>query len=407
MFTSYAQNFEDVMLWRALRHVDRGFYIDIGAQDPVIDSVSLGFYEQGWRGVHVEPVAAYAQSLREQRPDEVVLQVAVGAHTGMLTMYEIADTGLSTARREIALGHGDAGFPLDEVQVECLTLEQVLAPYAARDIHWLKVDVEGFEREALAGWGPASRPWIVVVESTLPRTQSESHQEWESLLIERGYAFAWFDGLNRFYVSGAHPELMPAFQYGPTPFDEFVLSPTSVRADGWRRESQALVARAAEAERKFEHASWQMRGVEQRLEAALSHGAAAEAHVAAMTKTVSWRITAPLRSLRAALRRESSSRPLLERLLQFGKGTWAYGRVAPWLRERHPQAWARAKRALLRSSPPARDRAPATGRVSARGLIAHDTETDEGFEATATVGSFDARDLTALIERQVDRRHRA
>ena len=407
MFTSYAQNFEDVMLWRALRHVDRGFYVDIGAQDPVIDSVSLGFYEQGWRGVHVEPVAAYAQSLRERRPDEVVLQVAVGAHPGTLSLYEIADTGLSTARRDIALGHGDAGFPLDEVQVECLTLEQVLAPYAARDIHWLKVDVEGFEREVLAGWGSASRPWIVVVESTLPRTQFESHQEWEGLLLERGYAFAWFDGLNRFYVSGAHPELMPAFQYGPTPFDEFVLSATSVRADGWRRESQALVARAAEAERKLVHASWQMRGLEQRLEAALAHGADAEAHIAAMTRTVSWRITAPLRSLRAALRRESPSRPVVERSLQFAKGTWAYRRVAPWLRERHPQAWARAKRALLRSSPPARGPAPAIGSVSARGLIAHDTETDEGFAATATVGSFDARDLTTLIETQIDRRHRA
>ncbi len=407
MFTSYAQNFEDVMLWRALRNVERGFYVDIGAQDPVVDSVSLGFYEQGWRGVHVEPVAAYAQSLRERRPDEVVLQVAVGAQQGSLTLYEIADTGLSTARREIALEHGGAGFALQEVQVECLTLEQVLAPYAGRDIHWLKVDVEGFEREVLAGWGSAARPWIVVVESTLPRTQAESHQEWEGLLLQRGYVFAWFDGLNRFYVSGAHAELMPAFQYGPTPFDEFVLSATSVRADGWRRESQALAARAAEAERKFGHASWQMRGLEQRLETALAHGAAAEAHIAAMTSTVSWRITAPLRSVRAAVRRESLSRPLVERLLQFGKGTWAYRRVAPWLRERHPEAWARAKRALLRSSPPPRAPALATGRVVARGLIAHDTETDEGFESTATAGSFDARDLTALIEVQIDRRHRA
>ena len=288
-----------------------------------------------------------------------------------------------------------------------MTLEQLLAPYAARDIHWLKVDVEGFEREVLAGWGSAACPWIVVVESTLPRTQFESHQQWEGLLLERGYAFAWFDGLNRFYVSGAHPELMAAFQYGPTPFDEFVLSSTSARADGWRRESQALVARAADAERKLGHASWQLRGLEQRLEAAVAHSSAAEAHIAAMTRTVSWRITTPLRSLRAALRRADSSRPLIERLLQFGKGTRVYGRVAPWLRERHPQAWARAKRALLRSSPPARGPAPAIGSVSARGLIAHDTETDEGFAATATVGSFDARDLTTLIETQIDRRHRA
>jgi len=47
-FVSYAQNFEDVILWRALKHVGRGFYIDLGAQDPVIDSISLAFYEHGW-----------------------------------------------------------------------------------------------------------------------------------------------------------------------------------------------------------------------------------------------------------------------------------------------------------------------------------------------------------------------
>lgn len=30
-FVSYAQNFEDVMLYRALKHVEKGFYIDVGA----------------------------------------------------------------------------------------------------------------------------------------------------------------------------------------------------------------------------------------------------------------------------------------------------------------------------------------------------------------------------------------
>lgn len=70
--TSYAQNFEDVILWRALRHVERGFYIDVGAQDPVVDSVSLAFYEKGWRGVHVEPIKKFAKKLRAARPEEEV-----------------------------------------------------------------------------------------------------------------------------------------------------------------------------------------------------------------------------------------------------------------------------------------------------------------------------------------------
>jgi len=69
MLTSYAQNFEDVILWRALKHVERGCYVDIGAWDPVIDSVSLAFYEQGWRGLHVEPEPSAAARLRQARRD--------------------------------------------------------------------------------------------------------------------------------------------------------------------------------------------------------------------------------------------------------------------------------------------------------------------------------------------------
>ena len=106
MFTSYAQNFEDVMLWRALKHVPQGFYIDVGAQDPIVDSVSMGFYEQGWRGVHVEPVALYAERLRKRRPDETVIQAALGATEQMLTFFELPETGLSTADRVIAAGQG-------------------------------------------------------------------------------------------------------------------------------------------------------------------------------------------------------------------------------------------------------------------------------------------------------------
>ena len=42
-FISYAQNFEDVMLRRVLKHVENGFYIDVGAQDPSADSVTKLF----------------------------------------------------------------------------------------------------------------------------------------------------------------------------------------------------------------------------------------------------------------------------------------------------------------------------------------------------------------------------
>lgn len=117
---SYAQNFEDVMLWRALGHIEQGFYIDIGANDPVVDSVSKAFYDQGWRGIHVEPMPLYADLLRKNRPDEKVIQAAVSSQLGMISFYEIADTGLSTADAEIAERHRLQGWNVQEMVVlEC------------------------------------------------------------------------------------------------------------------------------------------------------------------------------------------------------------------------------------------------------------------------------------------------
>ncbi|KAF1086051.1 hypothetical protein SPSYN_00789 [Sporotomaculum syntrophicum] len=228
MFVSYAQNFEDVMLWRALKHVENGFYIDIGAQDPVVDSVSLAFYEQGWRGVHVEPSIYYADRLRIARPDETVIQSAIGSRSGVLSFYEIDATGLSTGDARIAEKHRAAGFTVKETTVSCLTLSDILERYQEREVHWLKIDVEGMETQVIQGWLPSEvRPWVVVVESTYPLNQVETHEEWEPLLTKLGYEFVYFDGLNRFYVSKAHNELKERFKSPPNFFDNFALSGTS------------------------------------------------------------------------------------------------------------------------------------------------------------------------------------
>jgi FkbM family methyltransferase len=222
---SYAQNFEDVILWRALKHVDRGFYIDIGAQDPVVDSVSLAFYEKGWRGVHVEPTAFYAAKLRGARPDETVIQAAIGTSGKSIEFWEFPDTGLSTGIREIATIHERGSHNSVCTNVPCIRLSELLSDYRGKDIHWLKIDVEGMEREVIGSWLPAqARPWIVVVESTKPNSPEPAFAEWEPLLVEIGYEFVYFDGLNRFYISREHTELKKHFGPGPNYFDDFTLS---------------------------------------------------------------------------------------------------------------------------------------------------------------------------------------
>ncbi len=216
------------MLWRALSHVGKGFYIDVGAQDPLVDSVSLAFYEHGWRGIHVVPTPFYAEALRQARPEDVVIQAAVGAGPTILPFFEIPGTGISTADPAIAEQHRQRGFDVKEITVSCLPLSAILEARPGQDVHWLKIDVEGFEEQVLGSWGTCSvRPWIVVVESTLPLTQIESHGRWEPILVHYGYDLVYFDGLNRYYVCQMHSELKGAFLSPPNVFDNFRLNGTA------------------------------------------------------------------------------------------------------------------------------------------------------------------------------------
>lgn len=248
---SYAQNFEDVMLWRALQGIGKGFYIDIGAQHPVVDSVSLAFYEKGWRGIHVEPQPDYAKLLREQRPDEIVIPAAISTHQGLLTFFEIPATGLSTADSGIAERHRRAGYEVHETSVPCLPLSELFQQAQGRDIHWLKIDVEGWEKEVLQSWGQSkARPWIVVVESTFPLTQEESFQAWEELLLKRGYRFVYFDGLNRYYVHESHGDLLPNFRVPPNYFDHFSLAESTPYCAALRQSLAVLKAQAEQARQR-------------------------------------------------------------------------------------------------------------------------------------------------------------
>ena len=86
MFISYAQNYEDVVLYRALKNIRNGFYVDVGAMDPIFDSVTKAFYDRGWRGINIEPVKHWHEKLIEKRTNDININVAAYDKSGTLKL---------------------------------------------------------------------------------------------------------------------------------------------------------------------------------------------------------------------------------------------------------------------------------------------------------------------------------
>src|SRR3989338_356894 len=87
-FITYAQNREDLILAAFLDGVKKGFYVDIGAAHPVIDSVTKYFYERGWSGFNIEPIKRQYELFEKQRKRDINLNCGVGAEEATLVLRE-------------------------------------------------------------------------------------------------------------------------------------------------------------------------------------------------------------------------------------------------------------------------------------------------------------------------------
>lgn len=337
------------MLWRALKEIEKGFYIDVGANDPEVDSVTKAFYDRGWRGINIEPVASHFQRLQAARPKDINLQLVAAGAAGYVRFFDVRDTGLSTTKREIAERHRASGWEVTEHDVQAETLAHICAEHVRGDVHFLKIDVEGGTRDVIEGLDlDRARPWIIVVEATEPNSEVPDFASWEPLITRSRYRFVYYDGLNRFYVADEHAALASAFDRPPNWFDHFSLAATEAalrraqhteaeaaqanqgaqrsaerarraeaRAEAADREAQRLAERARRSEQRrnalsaslaaqsarLTEANTRTRAVEQQREELQRQLHAREDLLRAMFASRSWRVTAPLRAATRLTRR--------------------------------------------------------------------------------------------------------
>ncbi len=177
-----------------LRHMigsdkQNGFYVDVGAYDPILFSNTYFFYLNGWRGVNIEARPRSQQAFNRIRPRDINLEVGVARAAGQLTYYFVGEDSTMNSFSRSFLEHIDMLKEVKrEISIPVLPLAEIFRRYVPESqvIDFMSVDVEGHDLEVLQSndW-KRFRPRFVVVEdaevdaerSAIVRTMREHRYE--------------------------------------------------------------------------------------------------------------------------------------------------------------------------------------------------------------------------------------
>ena len=165
----YARGKEEPIVRSFFRDQRNGFFVDVGCWRPVENNTTY-FLEKhlGWSGIAIDGIERLGRQWRKERPQSRFFHYAVTDRSGeTLTFHESLSLS-STDGKAIEFWEGVKGEKLgvNLVEVPTITLTDLLDREGVTQIDFLKIDINGTEPTALAGFDiQRFRPALVHVEA--------------------------------------------------------------------------------------------------------------------------------------------------------------------------------------------------------------------------------------------------
>lgn len=162
---SYSQFGEDLIVLNMLKAAGyhTGCYVDVGANHPTAISNTYLLYRNGYRGIAIEPNKELCGLFSRFRKQDTVLSVGCADRNELMPFYVSKTPVISTFTKAHNL-YKDSHI-LKTEYVPILRLDDCLKPFDMPVIHFLSIDVEGLNREVLAG-APETlqKTWLLCIE---------------------------------------------------------------------------------------------------------------------------------------------------------------------------------------------------------------------------------------------------
>jgi len=191
MMDEYILSEENRLIWEFFQCSDDGFFIEVGAGDPVNLSVSYHLEIKGWKGILIEPQPALATKLINNRKAKV-WSVACGPpqHEGVADFFVAGE--FSSLKKHAAFT--DVIYS-DKIVVPIMTLDEILYKEGSPGIDFLSIDVEGSELNVLKGIDLIkNRPRLIFIEYHVLSLDIHRY------LLRNRYKLVKRTGVNNWYI---------------------------------------------------------------------------------------------------------------------------------------------------------------------------------------------------------------
>lgn len=193
---------EDLLVDYLLGFPKKGFYVDVGANDPDFLGHTQRFYNKGWRGINIEPQKKLWHKLNKKRAEDINLCLAVANESGTKTFYSLphrndgSSLNLTMAELNSSWHHAE----IQPIEVSVQPLSALFTKYLKTStIDFMSVDVEGYELSVLESndWD-RFRPTLLIVEIA-----HFNNNKIISYLKKQGYTLLYNNYVNGIFMDQA------------------------------------------------------------------------------------------------------------------------------------------------------------------------------------------------------------
>ncbi len=205
---SYSQSGEDLIVKYIFNvlGIKKPGYIDIGAHHPYYLSNTALFYENGSRGINIEPDPFLIKAFIQHRKEDTNLNIGISDKKSVLDFYIINDAVLNTFSREEAENYCKEGnyHITDQKQIQVDTISSVLTTYNKGMFpEFLSIDAEGVDELIVKSMNLMENfPVVICIEpiSFSNSGNGEKNHELIEFIKSRGYLLYADTYINSIFV---------------------------------------------------------------------------------------------------------------------------------------------------------------------------------------------------------------